>query len=83
MSWTQGAPRASGHLLGAKYRLGGLFRTTAGAFRFGAAWAQRCSDAVQVEGSQDSMEHEHHLTCKVFPPGCNARPLCPEERVIV
>ena len=46
--------------------MGCLFRTTACAFKYGAAAAQSCSNAVQVEGTGDSMEHEHHLTCRPF-----------------
>ena len=46
--------------------MGCLFRTTARAFKYGPAAAPCCSNAVQVEGTGDSMEHEHHLTCRPF-----------------
>jgi hypothetical protein len=46
--------------------MGCLFKTTARAFKYGTAAAPRCSNAVQVEGTGDSMEHEHHLTCRPF-----------------
>jgi hypothetical protein len=44
--------------------VGCLFRTMAPAFRLGAAAAPRCSTAVQVKATGDSMEHERHLTCR-------------------
>jgi hypothetical protein len=53
-------------LLGGEYTIGGLFRTTARVFRLGAEAAPRCSDAVQLEAAEDSMEHEHDLTCGPF-----------------
>jgi hypothetical protein len=43
-----------------------LFRTIASAFRLGAAAAPRCSTAVQMEATGDSMELEYHLTCRPF-----------------
>jgi hypothetical protein len=46
--------------------IGCLFRTVAPAFRLGAAAGPSCSNAVQVEGTGDSTEHEHHLTCRPF-----------------
>jgi hypothetical protein len=60
--------------------MGCLFRTTARAFKYGAAAAPRCSNAVQVEGTGDSMEHEHHLTCRPFRPDATHGRLCRGER---
>lgn len=42
------------------------FRTMARAFKLGAAAAPHCSKAVQVEGTGDSMEHAHRLSCRPF-----------------
>jgi hypothetical protein len=41
---------------------GWLFRTTARAFRLGAAAVPRCSITVQVEATGDSMEHDQTCT---------------------
>jgi hypothetical protein len=46
--------------------VGCLFSTMAPAFRLGAAAAPRCSTAVQVEATGDSIEHERHLTYRPF-----------------
>jgi hypothetical protein len=49
-------------LLEEKYTIQCRFRTTVTAFKLGAIVAPRCSNAVQVEGTGDSLEQEYHLT---------------------
>ena len=50
-------------------------------FIYGAAGVQSCSDAVQVETTQDAMERERYLTRRPFSPDASHSRLCRGEQV--